>query len=241
MKKFKILTLALISVLLIVSACKKLDPGELTTETRTLETFSAIDVESAINVYVTKGDTEEVKVETGINYMQHVITKVSGGVLKISVDKSNFMHYPNRHHEIKVYVTTRSLTAVNASGASKVICTGSFDTGSFNINLSGASKLNCSVLNSGTTYVDASGASEINITGSTKTLSISDLSGASEVSALNFTSDFAYLELSGASEATINVTTDLNVKASGASEIKYLGNPGTIRKELSGASQLVKL
>jgi hypothetical protein len=241
MKKIKILLMALSGVLLMTTACRKENPGLLTTEIRTLDSFSSIEVEDAINVYVTQGDVKEVKVETNSSYLAHVFTNVNGSVLKISVDKKSFMLLPQRHHDINIYITVKSLTGINASGASEVSCSGSIEAESFNVNLSGASKFSCSSLNTNTTTIDGSGASEIKMTGSTNTLIVSSLSGASELNALNFISDTANLELSGASEATINVTTDLNVKASGASEVKYKGDPINIIQDLSGASQLIKL
>jgi hypothetical protein len=241
MKKIKILFIVLSGIMLIATACKKENPGLLTSETRTLDSFSSIEVEDAIHVYITQGDVEEVKVETNTSYLPHVKTKVNSSVLEISVDKKPFMLLPQRHHDINIYITVKSLTGVDASGASEVSCSGNIETESFNINLSGASEFSCSSLNTNTITIDGSGASEIKLTGITKTLSVSSLSGASELSALNFISENAYLELSGASEATINVTTDLNVKASGASEVKYKGDPINIKQDLSGASQLIKL
>jgi hypothetical protein len=63
------------------------------------------------------------------------------------------------------------------------------------------------------------------------------LSGASQINAFDLTVEASELSLSGASIAKVWVTKSLNVDASGASSVRYKGNP-EIRKQLSGASTL---
>ncbi len=241
MKKSIFLSITLIAAILTFVGCKKNHSGETKTEIRSVGSFSAIDVSDAISVYVTKGDTEEVKVEANSAYLNHVLTKVNGETLEISVDRSFRLLKSYKEHEIKVYLTMNTLSGINASGASRVSGTGIFEQENLNIDLSGASELDFSGLNINSIFIEGSGASSITLSGTTKTLRLSDLSGASKLNAFNFTSDYATLNLSGASEANISVTSDLNVTASGASVVKYIGNPQTINQNLSGSSTLIKI
>ena len=53
------------------------------TEDRHLSGFNAVDLAGSFDVYITQGSTESVKVEAPDEVIDHIITEVNGGVLKI--------------------------------------------------------------------------------------------------------------------------------------------------------------
>jgi hypothetical protein len=65
-----------------------------------------------------------------------------------------------------------------------------------------------------------------------------DVSGASHANLEEFTVQDAALDVSGASEVIVNVNGDLNVSASGASDVTYVGSPRLGDIETSGASSI---
>src|SRR4051812_14457869 len=52
-------------------------------EDRHLSGFNAVDLAGSFDVYITQGSTESVKVEAPDNIIDHILTEVRGGVLKI--------------------------------------------------------------------------------------------------------------------------------------------------------------
>jgi len=103
--------------------------------------------------------------------------------------------------------------------------------------LSGASK--CDFSGSAKTIeMDLSGASELNLMGSGQFID-GELSGASELRSFNYQAEESDIRLSGASEGKILVTRYLKVDASGASNLRYKGNP-EIQKKVSGGSSVSK-
>ena len=87
--------------------------------------------------------------------------------------------------------------------------------------------------------VDISGASKININGNATKLLL-DASGASNYNGKNCKNNFADISASGASKVIVDCSDTLEVKASGASSIKYISTPKTINKVTSGASNVVE-
>lgn len=83
--------------------------------------------------------------------------------------------------------------------------------------------------------MEASGASSISLTGGAANL-ILEVSGASSVDLVSFPAIDLRAELSGASSADVNASGRLDVEASGASELSYLGNPTLGSVNTSGAS-----
>jgi hypothetical protein len=105
------------------------------------------------------------------------------------------------------------------------------------LEVSGASDVKISKVNSKALKIDLSGASKVIISGETQNLNL-DTNGASKIDAENLTTENAIINSSGASNIKVFVSNELKVDASGASEITYSGNPQTVVKEKSGATQI---
>ena len=69
---------------------------------------------------------------------------------------------------------------------------------------------------------------------------MSDVSGASNLDLSNFHVNDANIGLSGASHATVNLDGRLDVEASGASSLEYIGEPTLGNINTSGASTVNK-
>ncbi|HEX6126973.1 MAG TPA: DUF2807 domain-containing protein, partial [Pyrinomonadaceae bacterium] len=85
--------------------------------------------------------------------------------------------------------------------------------------------------------LDTSGASKVNVSGEAASL-IVDISGASSIEAEGLKAKEASVRASGASRVNVSVAEKLTAKASGASKIRYTGNPLTVEKNTSGASKI---
>jgi hypothetical protein len=104
------------------------------------------------------------------------------------------------------------------------------------VELSGSSSLR-GTIRAGDTTFDVSGSSRVSLTGSARDLAVR-ASGSSAVNLSDFPAADASVQSSGASEVRVDVSGRLQVKASGASEISYHGDPTLTRVETSGSSSL---
>jgi hypothetical protein len=87
--------------------------------------------------------------------------------------------------------------------------------------------------------VNFSGASDLAISGSVGDAKIK-VSGASDFKGFSLNADNVEAISSGASSIQITALKSIKAVASGASDIEYKGNPGSISKSSSGASSIVK-
>ena len=105
--------------------------------------------------------------------------------------------------------------------------------------LSGAStflgEVNCNKL-----YADLSGASNFDASGNANDFDL-EVSGASVVRDYGLSIEKLSAELSGASNAFLTIEDEIDVEASGASNLHYKGNATVVRKDLSGASSIKKM
>ncbi len=223
----------LLFTVICISSC---DPGvqgngNVSTETRELESFHSIDLSGAYEVYLTQSTNSGLKIETDENLHQYIETYVDDGILYVSSTRRI-----GRHRELALYMNFKDLKSIDASGASEVKTRGAVRGEKLSMDFSGAVEADLE-LDYEQVIGDFSGASELNLKGKASLVSL-DGSGAIEVNALNLITKKFVLDVSGAAEASVHVTEELVIDASGAVEVNYKGNPKSITKDVSGAASI---
>lgn len=132
---------------------------------------------------------------------------------------------------------------LDGSGASDISVKGVKVNGPVEIDCSGASSIDCAGIQAVRIECDCSGASKVSIGGATDELNL-DCSGASNTHADELTvAKRVSIDCSGASHVNIGDVTGASAtfKASGASGIKYAGEPNVERTDAYGASHVSKI
>ena len=225
---------------------------------RKVPSFTAISVSSAIDLYLTQSNKNEVAVSaTNDEIRDHIITEVVGGTLIIRLgDKGSWFSWRKwGNYKTKAYVSIKDIDALTASGASNVHLVNTIESPKMRIKLSGASDFKGNIkagvlmyqLTGASDYkgevsansidIDGSGASSIELIGRVDDLAI-EVSGASDAKLYNLTAKGALLRASGASNIGVTVTEILRANSSGASDINYKGNPNVKESNTSGASSI---
>ncbi len=227
-------------------------------QVRKVPSFTAISVSSAIDLYLTQSNKNEVAVSaTNDEIRDHIITEVVGGTLIIRLgDKGTWFSWRKwGNYKTKAYVSIKDIDALTASGASTVHLINTIESPKMRIKLSGASDFKGNIkagvlmyqLTGASDYkgqitansidIDGSGASSIELTGNVDDLAV-EVSGASDAKLYNLTAKGAILRASGASSIGVTVTEILRANSSGASDINYKGNPNVKESNTSGASNI---
>ena len=113
-------------------------------EDRHLSGFNALSLGGSFDVYITQGSTESVKVEAPDNIIDHIITEVDDGVLKIYNKNDNGFHWGDlfgNHKKIAVYVTAKDLNSIGVSGSGDVFFKEGIHTSSLKLRVSGSGDL----------------------------------------------------------------------------------------------------
>ena len=255
----KILFALLILVSFVVNAQQKTSiVYDENAQQRKVPSFTAISISSAIDLYLTQSDKNEVAVSASNDEIRdHIITEVVGGTLIIRLgDRGSWMSWRKwGNYKTKAYVSIKDINALTASGASNVHLINTIESPKMRIKLSGASDFKGNIkagvlmyqLTGASDYkgevsansidIDGSGASSIELIGNVDDLAI-EVSGASSAKLYNLTSKGAILRASGASNIGVTVTEILRANSSGASDINYKGNPNVKESNTSGASSI---
>lgn len=208
--------------------------GVKKTETREIGNFTGLDVSGGFEVVLKQGSSQSLVIEADDNLMREIITEVRGGELNIYT-RDNV--WPNT--KLVAYITFVRLDDIDISGAVKVFSNENLSFDRLTLDGSGASEIDftADVRNLEAGF---SGASKLHLIGNVNNANI-ECSGASKLYLADFNANEVRLELSGASYAEVSVIDKLVVEASGASDVKYKGEPKTVTVDTSGASKVRKL
>jgi hypothetical protein len=221
MRKIFILACTLVFSGFLIAQEEKTVVFDKNVQPRSVSEFNAIQVSSAIDLYLSQGKEDAVAVSAGSDEIRDQIkTVVSNGVLKIYFDGKSIRNWSNT--KMKAYVTFKTLQRIEASGACNVRLVDPMQGESLIIELSGASDFRGKVtLNN--LAIESSGASSITIDGKAQTAKF-DLSGASSIKAFDLEIAKCKAIASGASVLRMFVQEELSVQASGASSVQYKGS-----------------
>ncbi len=235
-------TIKFISLLLAISisSCisgqfspKVTGSGKVVTKERPADYFNSIKVSSGIDVYLTQGSQESIKLEADDNLHEYIKTEISGNTLKIYTDVNI------RKAKAKiVYVSMKDIEKITVSSAGDVYGKTIIKTDELKLSASSAGdiKLNIEV---NKLYCNISSAGDIMLEGSCDELE-ADLSSAGDLKAYDLTTRIANVSTSSAGDAKITVTEKLTASTSSAGDIYYKGNPPEVDGHTSSAGGIHK-
>jgi Putative auto-transporter adhesin, head GIN domain len=207
-------------------------------EIRSVGAFSALEISGAIDAYLSQGSEDAVAISAATDELKAKIkTEVNGSTLHIYLDtKNGFRTWSNT--KAKAYITFKSLSKVEASGACNVISTDAIKTNNFKLEFSGACDFKGQVQT--TNFIaNASGACSLKLNGNTEMAKL-EASGASSIKAYDLIANSCNADASGAASIKITVTKELKASASGASSIYYKGDAIIKDVDSSGGASIKK-
>jgi len=208
--------------------------GNRVTVEKDLSGFSKIQASSAFQVGITQSEDYSVVITVDEKVEPYLDVTVQGDTLRIAVRPG--LTLAGAAFPLNAKVSMPRLTGLDLSGASRATVSGFKSEDSLDAVLSGASGLD-GQMETGDVRLGASGASRITLSGKGQKMAL-ELSGASQGNLQDFLVTDAAVELSGASRATVNATGKLDADVSGASALRYMGNPTMGSVKSSGASTI---
>jgi len=208
--------------------------GKVVTLQEDFTGFGRLDVSHAFRVEVRQGDDYRVTVRIDDSLEEHLLLDRQSDTLRIGLEPGHT--YNLNGVTLEADVTMPELMGLGLSGASQATLDGFQSTKPLDVHVSGASQLR-GVIEVGAGQFKASGTSQIRLVGSGRDVAI-DASGASQVDLSRFEVDDAEIEASGASTVSIHAAGRLDAHASGASRVRYRGEPSLGRIHTSGSSSV---
>lgn len=188
--------------------------GKARSESRTVAGFAAVATAGAIDLEIAIGAATSVTVTGDDNIVPLIRTEVHGDQLVIDSTRPYQTRSP-----LRVRITTPSLTALTASGASDSTIRG----------VTGESLA-----------LTATGAGDIDVTGAVDQLTVT-ITGAGEIHARALTAARVSARITGAGELDVTATAALDATVTGAGTVRYAGAPPQVRRQVTGAGEILPL
>lgn len=226
----KINLIATLIALVWLTACNEEDPGPFQQDRQSFAVvdFDRIEAEDALIVDIKYGENFSIEANGDRRNLNDLLISKNGNTLSL-----RFNHSERRQYATYVNITLPALFGVDFSGAVNAKVSGFTSVNRMDLSLSGASlaQLNMDVEE---IHFSLSGASQLRLSGEGQMID-GNVSGASILSAFDFNTATSTLTVSGASHGKVSVSQQLEVSASGASEVLYRGSPQVIA-EVTGSS-----
>ena len=203
-------------------------------ETRHVDNFSRINVSSGIDLIISQGDRTDVVAEARNDEMlESILTEVDGNTLKIYSKQKTFKPGPR-----KVYVTCRDIDGIKATGGSDISAESVIKVSNLEISAHGGSDVRMEI-KADELRCEISGGSDADFIGEVMKFT-AVASGGSDIRAKELIAENCDLEVSGGSDASITVNNELDVQASGGSDVTYYGDAKIKNVNASGGSDVVR-
>ena len=186
-----------------------------------VKNFSEIGVSSGIDLYLTQGSTEQVRLVGDKDLIEKAVVERSGNGIRIKYRDGFSLSNLFRNKSLKAYVTYKNISSISASGGSDVKTENTLKANKLTLHASGGSDLDMSIV-CRDIEIETSGGSDVELKGSAANMSL-HTSGGSDVDAFDFKVDYAKVNASGGSDANVYVLKALEANASGGSDVRYKG------------------
>jgi len=205
------LAIALAGCIVIGSPSNIRGSGIAKTETRTLASFNALDVEYVGEIVVRSQGQESFTISGDDNIIQSITTEVKNGTLYIRGTKG---YSPQQ----KLQIT------ISTPDVKRFV----FD---------GVGEANLSNIKNDRLEIVVTGVGSFSASGETKEVDIT-LSGVGSVDAKNLRAVNAKVNSNAVGSVDLYVTGQLDIKSSGIGEINYYGNPKIVNKQAEGIGKI---
>jgi len=238
MKKLAFLSLA---ILMSLSSCyfdgwneSISGNGRVVEETRDISGFTGVQVSSGIDVYLSEGNSFEVRVEADENLHEVILTEMEGNTLVVKTDRVNIRNSKSK----KVHVTLPELSELKISSAGDCVGQTPFHCDDLRLSISSAGDLSLEV-EANEINLDISSSGDARIAGNTEILNVS-LSSAGDLNAYDLIAAKVDVVVSSAGDARVFATEEISMNASSAGNIYYKGDARVIHSHSSSAGDIVK-
>ena len=207
--------------------------GTVATEERHADSFNRLKVSSGIDVIITQGEEESIKVIADENLLEYIKTEIYDNTLKIYTD-ANIRHAKSK----EVHLVYKQLQKINISSAGDVEGSNRMKVDDLDLDLSSAGDLTLDVEATSITC-NISSAGDAHLSGTVDELD-ADLSSAGDLNASDLVARKAHVNVSSAGNAKICATEEVDLNASSAGDIYYKGDPKIVNINKSSAGSIIK-
>lgn len=227
-----------IAAIILISGCISpgciLGSGNLTTENRTVEKFSSIEIQGMGDLYLSQGQQLPLRIEAEDNILRVLKADVNGEKLTIYTTACIAPNKP-----IKIYASASEISGLYVSGSGNIVGLSKISSDALDLGVSGSGKMNIDV-DCKDLHTDISGSGSAVLQGKAANSSV-NISGSGTIASYDLTTNVTRINISGAGLAEVNVQSELNAQISGSGGVYYKGHPTQINQQVTGSGSVTNV
>lgn len=192
--------------------------GGTITEELLLDEISGIKLRTDAQVYLSRGDKQEVLVKGQDNIIRELSNDVRSGVWEIEFDDCI-----EDSDVLRIYITTPSMDFIANSGSGNIRSDDILRTELLEVNNNGSGDIKLS-LEADQINGRNSGSGKIELEGVTATLDF-EVDGSGTLEAFDLLARDAQINIDGSGNVQVNVSDFLGIAINGSGDVYYKGNP----------------
>ena len=221
--------------LLFATSCECIQgEGKVAEQTRTVSGFDRIALNIGADLYLTQGDSYNIKLSAQQNILDAIKTDKMGSDLKIHSESMCL----RSGEPIKIWITLPQLTSVKLNGSGNLLCDSTFKVNSLELEINGSGDIR---MNTDAISVTSSihGSGDIYLKGKAQESSAS-IMGSGKIIASDLVAAKTDASITGSGEIRVNTTDQLEASITGSGSIYYKGDP-QVKSKVSGSGTVEKV
>lgn len=209
--------------------------GNYTKESRSVSDYDQVALQGFMDVELVAGAEGKLTVEAESNLQEFIITEVSNGKLKISVEEGVNLD-PSRNYEIRITVPFEDLDGVSLTGSGDIYSSDRIKAERFEASVTGSGDIDLQ-LEAGSVEAKVVGSGDLNLKGSTGDLECV-VTGSGDLDASGLKAERASATVSGSGGIQVYASEALKSRVAGSGDIEYSGNPKKQDFRTSGSGSI---
>jgi len=210
--------------------------GPIITEIRKLGSFTKIKAEDNVEIYITQGTTQEIKVQAGKNIAPLIETIIEDGTLIIR-NKNRCNWARSYKKELSVYITVPSIRWIINEGTANIKTLNTFVQDTLDVQTTNSGDLELSV-NTSQLLSHIFGSGDIRLSGVTYEHAC-NIGGTAYMYAKDLITSYTFIDTHTIGPSEINVNGGLLVcRIERKGDVYCYGSPTSVQKIITGTGQL---
>lgn len=196
--------------------------------------FTAIELKTFSNVFITLGENTGKRIETDNNKPSNIQFEIKNNKIIIFSDDNIDQQNP-----ASVFINLKTLTKVELSGSGNIKMNGHIKCNAIELCLSGSGNIYADV-ETKKVNINLSGSGNINATGQTEKLTITN-TGSGNINCQELKSSTGSINISGSGTNIVDVEDELIVKITGSGNVYFVSVPDRIYAKSSGTGRIERI
>lgn len=206
--------------------------ADVVKEERACEPFSEIVLKGHADLIISKGQTNQLLVETEKGSHKNVKTKFYNNELIIETNNKLFSD------PVVIYITMNELEEIDLKGSGDIELKDKFSGEEFELDISGSGDVML-MLDYKEVEIDIAGSGDVDATGEAEELAI-DIKGSGDVDCFKLKSKVCLIDIKGSGDTKVWAEDTLNIKIFGSGDVQYKGDPKNLVQKTFGSGDIIR-